>query len=32
MSINTAHSYLQDHHDKMVEHIARLTGASIEEV
>jgi hypothetical protein len=32
MSNNAIRSYLQENHDEMVEHIARLTGATVEEV
>jgi hypothetical protein len=32
MSNNALCSYIQEHHDEMVEHIARLTGATVEEV
>jgi hypothetical protein len=32
MSNNAIRSYIQEHHDEMVEHIARLTGATVEEV
>jgi hypothetical protein len=32
MSNNALRSYIQEHHDEMVEHIARLTGATVDEV
>jgi hypothetical protein len=32
MSNNAIHSYLQENHDEMVEHIARLTRATVDEV